>query len=115
ELENAIESALVLGVSDVMQPEDLPESILEKAAASACEGANYHNQVRERKKQLILDALQETKLNYTEAAQLLGVHVNYLHRLIRNLDLKDAIHSAPSLRPATTEYSPRRASRQLET
>lgn len=26
--------------------------------------------------------------NYTEAAQLLGLHPNYLYRLIRNLDIK---------------------------
>ena len=114
ELENAIESALVLSVSDVIQPEDLPESILDKEVASNSEGAKYHTQLRELKKQLILDALEETKLNYTEAAELLGVHVNYLHRLIRNLDLKEALHSSPSLRPAN-EPSQRRGSRQLET
>jgi Nif-specific regulatory protein len=114
ELENVIESALVLSVSDVIQPEDLPESILEKEIASASKGAKYHTQLRELKKQLILDALGETKLNYTEAAELLGVHVNYLHRLIRNLDLKDALHTSPSLRPAA-EPSQRRGSRQLET
>jgi transcriptional regulator with GAF, ATPase, and Fis domain len=114
ELENVIESALVLSVSDVIQPEDLPESILEKEIASTSQGAKYHKQLRELKKQLILDALEETKRNYTEAAELLGVHVNYLHRLIRNLDLKDALHPSPSLRPAT-EPSQRRGSRQLET
>jgi DNA-binding NtrC family response regulator len=114
ELENAIESALVLSLSDVIQPEDLPESILEKGVTSPSEGAKYHNQLREVKKQLILDALEETKLNYTEAAQLLGVHVNYLHRLIRNLELKDVLRSSPSLRPAA-EQSHRRGSRQLET
>src|ERR1700678_2377449 len=103
ELENAIESALVLSVSELIQPEDLPESILEKEVASTSEGANYHHQVRELKKQLILDALEETKLNYTEAAQILGVHVNYLHRLIRNLDLKDSLHSSPSLRPGNEQ------------
>jgi transcriptional regulator with GAF, ATPase, and Fis domain len=114
ELENAIESALVLSVSDSIQPEDLPEPILEKAVVSTGDKAKYHSEVRELKKQLILDALQQTKLNYTEAAQLLGVHVNYLHRLIRNLDLKDALHSSSSVRPAT-ELSQPRGSRQLET
>ena len=29
----------------------------------------------------------------TEAARLLGVHPNYLHRLIRNLELKDSLRS----------------------
>jgi transcriptional regulator with GAF, ATPase, and Fis domain len=29
--------------------------------------------------------------NYTEAARLLGLHPNYLHRLIRNLSLKPTL------------------------
>ena len=91
ELENAIERALVLSASDVIQPEDLPESILERGLSPSIEGATYHSEVKELKKHLILNALKETKGNYTEAAQVLGVHVNYLHRLIRNLDLKDAL------------------------
>jgi transcriptional regulator with GAF, ATPase, and Fis domain len=114
ELENAVERALVLSVSDVVQPEDLPESILEKGLTQGSEGAKYHSQVRELKKQLILNAMQESKGNYTEAAQVLGVHVNYLHRLIRNLDLKDALRPSPSLR-AGTDQSRHRGSRQLET
>src|SRR6202035_2900576 len=57
ELENAIERALVLSPSDVVQPEDLPESILEKGVTSSDEAANYHYQVKELKKQLILTAL----------------------------------------------------------
>jgi len=113
ELENAIEHALVLSLSDVIQPEDLPESILERGTPSS-EAANYHNQVKELKKQLILNALAQTKHNYTEAAHVLGVHVNYLHRLIRNLELKEALHSSPNPRPRT-EHSHRRGSRQLET
>jgi DNA-binding NtrC family response regulator len=113
ELENAIERALVLSVSDVVQPEDLPESILEKGLNPTSKDASYHRQVKELKKQLILNALGETKRNYTEAARLLGVHVNYLHRLIRNLDLKDTLHSSPSLRPGSEHH--RRSSRQLET
>ena len=43
------------------------------------------------KKQIILSAMQQAKGNYTEAAKLLGVHPNYLHRLIRNLNLKDQL------------------------
>ena len=113
ELENAIERALVLSTSDVVQPEDLPESILEKGVTSSDEAANYHYQVKELKKQLILTALEQTNRNYTEAAELLGVHVNYLHRLIRNLDLKDALRSSSNTRTGTDQ--PRRGSRQLET
>jgi transcriptional regulator with GAF, ATPase, and Fis domain len=114
ELENALERALVMSVQDVIQPEDLPESILEKALTPSIAGAKYHNQVREVKKQLILNAMQESKGNYTQAAQILGVHVNYLHRLIRNLDIKEAVRSSPDLRPGRGP-SQRRASSQLET
>jgi DNA-binding NtrC family response regulator len=114
ELENAIERALVLSMSEVIQVDDLPESILEKGLAPSMNGATYHNEVRELKKQLIFNALQETKGNYTEAAERLGLQVNYLHRLIRNLDLKEALRSSPNLRPGT-EQPPRARSRQLET
>jgi transcriptional regulator with GAF, ATPase, and Fis domain len=112
ELENAIERALVLSLSDLIQPEDLPESILEQGLSPESEGVNYHNQVKGLKKQLILDALEETKRNYTEAARLLGVHVNYLHRLIRNLGLKESVQSAAASDRGTGH--PRRSSRQLE-
>jgi two-component system response regulator HydG len=93
ELENAIERALVLSASETIRPEDLPEAILDKAPVSDSDGAKYHSRLRELKKQLILEALEETGGNYTEAAQLLGVHANYLHRLVRNLNLKQTIRS----------------------
>jgi Nif-specific regulatory protein len=94
ELENAIERALVLGASDTLLPEDLPESLLEHAVASDVTEARYHCSVKELKRQLILDAVEQTRGNYVEAAGILGVHPNYLHRLIRNLDLKDTLKEA---------------------
>ncbi len=98
ELENAIERALVLSVSDALRPEDLPESVLERDLPEGVACAKYHASVKDLKKQLILDAVEEAKGNYTEAARILGVHANYLHRLIRNLGLKKAITSSRSLR-----------------
>ncbi|PYX94321.1 MAG: sigma-54-dependent Fis family transcriptional regulator [Acidobacteria bacterium] len=96
ELENAIEHALVLGSSDTILPEDLPETLLETETPAGITAAKYHSAVKNLKKQLILTALEDAKGNYTEAARILGVHPNYLHRLIRNLDLKE------SLRQTTT-------------
>jgi transcriptional regulator with GAF, ATPase, and Fis domain len=58
------------------------------------EAARYHAAVKELKKQLILSALEEAKGNFTEAARLLGLHPNYLHRLIRNLDLRAELKAA---------------------
>jgi DNA-binding NtrC family response regulator len=53
--------------------------------------AKYHDAIRDLKKQLILNALEQAGGNITEAAKLLGVHANYLHRLMRNLDLRLAL------------------------
>jgi transcriptional regulator with GAF, ATPase, and Fis domain len=91
ELENAIERALVLGSSDMILPEDLPESLLERAPQPEMTEAKYHAAVKELKKQLILDAVEQTQGSYADAARILGVHPNYLHRLIRNLELKDSL------------------------
>jgi DNA-binding NtrC family response regulator len=98
ELENVIERALVLNATDTIHPEDLPESVLEKDPPPAIAMARYHATIKETKRQLILNALSESKGNYTEAAHRLGVHPNYLHRLIRNLDLKESIRSSLDLR-----------------
>jgi DNA-binding NtrC family response regulator len=88
ELENAIEHALVLGHSDTVLPEDLPESVLERGLSPEMNEGRYHWRVKELKKQLIMEAVEQTRGNYVEAAGILGVHPNYLHRLIRNLGLK---------------------------
>jgi transcriptional regulator with GAF, ATPase, and Fis domain len=91
ELENAIERALVLGSSDTLLPDDLPEAILEAASPVPNGSANYLGALKETKKQLVLQALQQASGNYIEAAKALGMHPNSLLRLIRNLGLKAAI------------------------
>jgi Nif-specific regulatory protein len=105
ELENAIERALVLGSSDMVLPEDLPESLLEHAPAEDMTEGKYHASVKELKKHLIVDAVEQTRGNYVEAAGILGVHPNYLHRLIRNLGLKDVLQE--SLRAGSRSGGPR--------
>ena len=91
ELENAIERALVMGSSDSVLLEDLPESLMEQESAAELHEGKYHASVKELKKQLIFDAVEQTRGNYVEAAGILGVHPNYLHRLIRNLGVKEAL------------------------
>ena len=90
ELENAIERAVVLGSSGIILPEDLPETLHETPAQSM-RSSTYHEAVRQLKRQLILTAMDQSEGKITEAARLLGVHANYLHRLIRNLDLRMAL------------------------
>jgi Nif-specific regulatory protein len=86
ELENAIEHAIVLGLTDEILPEDLPEAMLEEQSSEMA--ALYHNTLHQTKKQLVITAMNDAKGNHVEAARLLGIHPKYLHRLIKNLNLK---------------------------
>ena len=91
ELENAIEHAVVLGSTPEIVRDDLPESILELGAAEHDGSGGFHESVAQKKKELILEALDRANGNFTEAAKLLGVHPNYLHRLVRILDLRSSL------------------------
>ena len=95
ELENAIERAVVLGSSDVIVPDDLPETLIEAGptmssagAAAGAGSAHFHDAIRQAKKDLIVKAFTAARGSYSAAARLLGLHPNYLHRLSRNLNLK---------------------------
>jgi Nif-specific regulatory protein len=91
ELENAMERAIVLGVSDTVLPEDLPEAVLESATAVAPGSApsnSYQEAVLDAKRRVVRDALDRASGVYTEAAKLLDIHPNYLHRLVHSLRLR---------------------------
>ena len=88
ELENAIEYAVVFGSTDEILPEDLPEAVIGPAGTS---GRGYHFAVREAKRRIVRSAVEQASGNYSEAARLLGIHVNNLYRLIRELELKPVI------------------------
>ncbi len=90
ELENAMERAVVLGVSDWVLPEDLPETLLDAAPRDS--GAKYHSSVGQAKREAILDAYVQGNGDYKQAARLLGLHPNYLLRLVRNLGLREEIN-----------------------
>ncbi|HXR76508.1 MAG TPA: sigma 54-interacting transcriptional regulator [Bryobacteraceae bacterium] len=90
ELENAMERAVVLGVSDLVLPEDLPEALLESSPRDA--NARYHMSVGNAKREAILDAYAQGNGDYKQAAKLLGLHPNYLLRLVRNMGLREDIN-----------------------
>lgn len=90
ELENAMERAVVLGVSELVLPEDLPETLLEAAPRDT--EAKYHHSVGQAKRDAILDAYVHGNGDYKQAAKLLGLHPNYLLRLVRNLELREEIN-----------------------
>jgi Nif-specific regulatory protein len=96
ELENTIERAVVLGSSEWILPEDLPENIFESQqfyGETDNTAETYQEVVVETKKRLIREAFKKAHGSYVEAAKLLDVHPNYLHRLIRNLNLKTELES----------------------
>lgn len=88
ELENAIERAVVLGSTELILPEDLPEALVEETTSEGEPVTALHEGLREAKKALIERAIDQAGSNYTEAAGILGVHPNHLFRLIKTLNLK---------------------------
>ncbi|HMH44595.1 MAG TPA: sigma 54-interacting transcriptional regulator [Pyrinomonadaceae bacterium] len=90
ELENAIERAVVLGSADTIGVEDLPGRVRDLADGGSQIPVNYNDAVKDAKRQIIMNALAQSQGNYTEAARVLGIHPNNLHRIIRTLDLKAA-------------------------
>src|ERR1044072_5824598 len=69
ELENAIERAVVVGTHDLILAEDLPEVLLERDV-SVANLNTYHGAVAQAKKQIILNAIEQTAGNFTDAAKL---------------------------------------------
>lgn len=89
ELANAMEHAVVLGGSGPVLPSDLPETIWETAPAG--ELGVFQSSVADAKRDSIVRAYQQAGGDYKGAAKLLGLHPNYLLRLVRNLGLREAI------------------------
>jgi transcriptional regulator with GAF, ATPase, and Fis domain len=62
--------------------------LLQKHSQPDLEITDYHQAIKETKRQLVLKVLGQANGNYLNAARLLGIHPNNLHRLIRELNLK---------------------------
>jgi transcriptional regulator with GAF, ATPase, and Fis domain len=90
ELENAIERAVVLGSAEMVLAEDLPEHIRE-ARPEAVSASMYEEAVEAAKRQVVLQAFEQVNHDHEAAAKILGLHPNYLHKLIRTMNLKPAL------------------------
>jgi len=84
ELENAIERAAVLGTEETILLEDLPETVLESGSPHQSV-IQYQELLRETKRKMIDQALKQADGNITQAARVLGMHPNNLHRMMRKL------------------------------
>ena len=77
-----------MGSSDSILPSDLPVTLQNENDVK--HGASgYHEAVADFKKRLIQETMRKAASNCTEAARMLGVHPNYLHRLIKKLGVKE--------------------------
>ena len=90
ELENAIERAVVLGESETILPEDLPETVFEQRQGDR-EVAPIFASVGHAKRESVIRAWAQAGGDYKVAAQILGLHPNSLLRLIRTLSLRDQL------------------------
>jgi Nif-specific regulatory protein len=88
ELQNAVERALVLGHGEWIEPDDLPEEIVDARPPAAGEDGSYHALVLAAKRKILGSALDKAQGRYVEAARDLGIHVKHLHRLMRSYGLK---------------------------
>ena len=84
ELRHAIESAVVLGSDEYLLVEDLTEQIQAARPASG----SYAEALDQAKRDAILRAFEQTGQEHDAAARVLGLHPNYLRKLLRTLDLK---------------------------
>jgi transcriptional regulator with GAF, ATPase, and Fis domain len=89
ELENAIERAVVLGQTETLLPEDLPDEVL--GTSPEPEGSELRASVTGSKRRSILRAWEESGGDYKLAAARLNIHPNSLLRLVRLLGLRDVL------------------------
>jgi transcriptional regulator with PAS, ATPase and Fis domain len=94
ELENALERAIVLGSTDIILAEDLPEQVLAARPPEASDAGAYGAAVDVARRQVVLNAFERANHDHDEAAKILGLHPNYLHKLIRTMDLREALKRA---------------------
>jgi transcriptional regulator with GAF, ATPase, and Fis domain len=97
ELENVMERAVVVGAGDTILPEHLPENLREMDPPQANLLSCFHEEVKRSKRELILNAIKHSNGNYNQTAKMLGLQPTYLHRLIRNLNLKENIRERRKL------------------
>jgi Nif-specific regulatory protein len=95
ELENAVERAVVLGETEQVLVDDLPETVLESGPESGAPAVpgGFRSSVGDAKRDCILRAWTDAEGDYKSAAAKLGMHPNSLLRLIRRLGLRDTLRA----------------------
>jgi transcriptional regulator with PAS, ATPase and Fis domain len=92
ELENTIRHALVLCLDGMIKPEDLPIEILQELEINhtSCTTMVFSDYSQEQERQALINALQQTKGNRTEAAKILGVSRVTVWKRMKQYNLLDS-------------------------
>jgi len=91
ELANGVERAVLLGGTPLIGPDDLPETLLlgNLDLPVAADGPDkYRQALAQCRRQMLQEAIDHSGGNLTRAAKILGVHRNYLYRLMKSMDLR---------------------------
>jgi DNA-binding NtrC family response regulator len=85
-LQNVIERALVLGESEFIEPEDLPDNIFSGTQVDAS-AHGYHARVTAFRKEILREALRKTAGDFVKAALLLDISASFLRRQCRDFGI----------------------------
>jgi DNA-binding NtrC family response regulator len=88
ELANAIEHAVVLGGTSVIEAADLPARLTGERILSSSENVSYREGVNAARKELVIKALRRTEGNRAAAARLLRLETKYFLRLMKSLNIE---------------------------
>jgi DNA-binding NtrC family response regulator len=88
ELENIVQRCIIMSEGDSIETDDLPENIREQQLpdfVGDLPAGSFERQLRDFKRKLVYDAVQQCNGNKTLAAQRLSISRAYLHRLLRQV------------------------------
>lgn len=85
ELENAIESALVIHTPEVLDLQHLPQEIREVKEEQEVISFKIGTPFEDMEREMLLQTLKVTRGNKLKAAKLLGINVRTIHRKIEEI------------------------------
>ncbi len=86
ELENTIESILVINSPEVIDLRHLPQEIRESKRGTEVIPVRIGTPLEEIEKEILRETLRATRGNKRRAAQLLGINVRTIHRKMEGLE-----------------------------
>ena len=99
ELENAVESAIVVGEGDRLRAEDLPQPIGRIASAGPT-ARRFYAAIKDASRQTILQAFRTSEsATFAEVGQILGLHENLVHRKVTELGIRADVDSIRQIKP----------------